>query len=166
MEFLWSQSFWSEVGIGVPDWPRLVLIAARLLAAVVLAGFVGLEREMRGEDAGLRTHMLVSLGAALFTVIPLEIAAHLGERIDTAELIKGIAAGIGFLGAGAILKRSEHARIHGLTTAASIWATAAIGLAAGAGWIGAAAVATLFCWIILRVLRAVDRMLEARRPSN
>lgn len=166
MDMLWSESFWNEVGITAPDWAQLTRIGLRLLAAVILAGFVGLEREMRGEEAGLRTHMLVSLGAALFTVVPLEMAQHLGERIDTAELVKGIAAGIGFLGAGAILKRTQESKIHGLTTAASIWATAAIGLAAGAGWVGAALIATLFCWTILRVLRAVDNYLERRRPSE
>lgn len=166
MELLFSESFWNEVGITAPDWPSLVRIALRTLAAVVLGGFVGLERELRGEDAGLRTHMLVSLGAALFTILPLEMSERLGTQLDGAELVKGIATGVGFLGAGAILKRSADVRVHGLTTAASIWAVAAIGFAAGTGWIAAATVATFFCWTILRVLRSVDAFLEKHRPSS
>ena len=156
------ETFWADVGITEPDWVQWARIAVRLGVAILLAGFVGLERELRGEQAGLRTHMLVSLGAALFTLVPLEM----DPEVDAAELVKGIAAGIGFLGAGAILKVAREAEIHGLTTAASIWATAAIGLAAGAGWIGAALIATVFCWTILRVLRAVDSYLERRRPSD
>lgn len=156
------ESFWTDVGVTEPDWVQWARIALRLAAAVILAGIVGLERELKGEPAGLRTHMLVSLGAALFTVVPLEMA----PEVDIGELVKGIASGIGFLGAGAILKMTQDAEIHGLTTAASIWATAAIGLAAGAGWIGAALIATLFCWTILRVLRAIDNYLERRRRSG
>jgi putative Mg2+ transporter-C (MgtC) family protein len=155
-------SFWTELGVSAPDWIQWGRIAVRLGVAVLLAGLVGLERELRGEQAGLRTHMLVSLGAALFTLVPLEMA----PGVDSAELVKGIAAGVGFLGAGAILKRTDEAEIHGLTTAASIWATAAIGMAAGAGWVGAALIATVMCWLILRVLRAVDNYLERRRPSR
>ena len=156
------ETFWEDLGFTAPDLVQWGRIAVRLVAAVLLAGFVGLERELRREQAGLRTHMLVALGAALFTLVPLEM----DPQVDSAELVKGIAAGIGFLGAGAILKVTREAEIHGLTTAASIWATAAIGLAAGAGWIGAALFATLLCWTILRVLRAVDNYLERRHPSD
>lgn len=156
------ETFWADVGFTEPDWVQWARIAVRLAVAVLLAGLVGLERELKGEHAGLRTHMLVSLGAALFTLVPLEMASE----VDIGELVKGIASGIGFLGAGAILKMTRDAEIHGLTTAASIWATAAIGLAAGAGWIGAALIATVFCWTILRVLRAVDDYLERRRRSG
>lgn len=155
------ETFWADVGFTEPDWVQWARITVRLAVAVLLAGFVGLERELKGEHAGLRTHMLVSLGAALFTLVPLEMA----PEVDISELVKGIASGVGFLGAGAILKMTGDAEIHGLTTAASIWATAAIGLAAGAGWIGAALIATVFCWTILRVLRAVDDYLERRRRS-
>ena len=108
--------------------------AIRLLLAAVLGSAVGLEREIHGHPAGMRTHLLVSLGAAGFTV--LSIAAFPADGADPARVAAQIVTGIGFLGAGAILKQGV--TITGLTTAASLWVVAAIGMAAGAGaWVTA-----------------------------
>jgi putative Mg2+ transporter-C (MgtC) family protein len=127
------QRFWETVGDefgGSADAAVAAKVAVRLLTAAVLGGLVGWERERSGKAAGLRTHMLVALGSALFVLSP-ELA---GAGPDTvSRVIQGLAAGIGFLGAGTILKHADHERIEGLTTAAGIWMTAAVGAAAGLG---------------------------------
>lgn len=145
--------FWQEVGFGAPDTAHLVRISVRLLGAVFLAALVGLERELRRQPAGLRTHMLVALGAALFTLVPVEAGAGTTEL---ARLVQGLAPGIGFLGAGAILKRDQPRNIHGLTTAASIWLAAAIGFASGAGQLGLALMGTVLTYGILVALRRIE----------
>lgn len=137
-------------------WPspdQLIRITVRLTVAAVLGGLVGLNRELRGKPAGLRTHMLVAVGAALFVVASLNESMQIA---DVSRVVQGVAAGIGFLGAGAILKIGEERQIRGLTTAASIWMTAAIGVAAGLGQGGLAVVAALITWLILGVLTAVE----------
>ena len=96
----------------------------RLVVAILLGAVLGFERERRGRAAGLRTHSLVALGAALFTVVPMLFGA---TAADLAQVVKGLAAGVGFLGAGAILKGSEQGDVQGLTTAANIWLTVAGG---------------------------------------
>jgi putative Mg2+ transporter-C (MgtC) family protein len=103
-------------------------MSLRLLLAVVLGGVIGLQRELSGKEAGLRTNILICLGSALFTV--LSIYAFPGS--DPARIAAGVAAGVGFIGAGVILHRTGGAVV-GLTTAATIWAVAGIGIAAGAG---------------------------------
>ena len=148
------EAFWQDVGIGAPDVAQLVRIAVRLGAAVILAGLVGYDRERRQQPAGLRTHMLVALGAGLFTLVPIEFGAG---STDMARLVQGLAPGIGFLGAGAILKREEHRNVHGLTTAASIWLTAAIGFACGSGQLGIALIGTVFTYAILVVVRRAEQ---------
>jgi putative Mg2+ transporter-C (MgtC) family protein len=128
----------------------IVRIVVRLLVAVVLGGVIGYERESIGAPAGLRTHMLVSLGAALFVLIPLQA----GMRFeDLSRVLQGITAGIGFLGAGAILKQTDRNDVRGLTTAASIWLTAALGVAAGMGREATALLSTVFALVILAILR-------------
>ena len=97
-----------------------------LIVSAILGGFVGLERELTEKPAGLRTHMLVSLGSCLFTIVSVY-----DFQMDPARIDAGIVAGIGFIGAGAVL--SERDRVVGLTTAASLWVTAAIGLSTGVG---------------------------------
>ncbi len=113
----------------------------RLILAVILGMIVGFEREMAHKPAGLRTHMLVCLGSCLFTIISLEFAA------DPARIASGIVAGIGFIGAGAII--AEPDRVVGITTAASLWITAAIGLTIGVGNYVLAAVAVLLALLTL-----------------
>ena len=107
-------------------------LSVRLLLAALFGAAVGFERELHGHPAGMRTHLLVSLGSALFTVLSAYgFASEPGGAVDPTRIAAQIVSGIGFLGAGAILK--DGLSIRGLTTAASLWATAAIGLAAGAG---------------------------------
>lgn len=114
--------------------------ALRLLLAAILGAAVGLEREIHDHPAGMRTHLLVSLGSAGFTV--LSIAAFPAPGADPARVAAQIVTGIGFLGAGAILK--EGVSIHGLTTAASLWVVAAVGMAAGAGaWVTAVTITVI-----------------------
>ena len=129
-------------------------VAIRLIAAAVLGGLIGAEREWVGKAAGLRTHMLVALGAALFVLAPLEAGVSEG---DIGRIVQGIAAGIGFIGAGTILKRADRDEIRGLTTAASIWLTAGIGVTAALGKIWVALLCTIWAWVILFVLGVLER---------
>lgn len=115
---------------GMSDAAAGVRSAFRLLVAVLLGAVIGYEREIRGTAAGFRTHMLVALGAALFVVVP----AQGGMEFDEiSRVLQGLISGIGFLGAGAIIKLSEGREVRGLTTAASVWLSASIGVAAGMG---------------------------------
>jgi len=119
-------------------------IFLRLILAVVFGGLIGLEREIVHRPAGVRTHMLVSLGSALFVLIALEA---IPEGID--KIIAGIATGIGFLGAGTIFKAKSE--VHGLTTAASVWAVAAVGLAIGLGYYLMTIIAVILILIVLQL---------------
>ena len=130
--------------------PELEMVL-RLLLAVGLAALIGLERQHAGKPAGLRTHLLVCVGAALFTIASIY---GFGEGSDPARVAAGIVAGVGFLGAGAIISTREGILV-GLTTAASIWAVAAIGLAAGAGLYILAPVATAVVLIVLRLPKRI-----------
>jgi putative Mg2+ transporter-C (MgtC) family protein len=112
-----------------------------LVLAVALGAVVGLERETTHKPAGIRTHMLVSLGSALFTIVSVSFS------IDPARIAAGIVTGIGFIGAGTIF--AEKDKVQGLTTAASLWATAAIGLAAGIGDYPLALLVTVLVFLIL-----------------
>ena len=122
-----------------------VEMVLRLLLAVALGAIIGYQRERAGKPAGLRTHILICAGAALFTVASLY---GFGAAADPARVAAGIVAGIGFLGAGAIIRRGEGI-VAGLTTAATIWVVAAIGLAAGAGLYLVSAVTTAVILIVL-----------------
>lgn len=122
-----------------------VIIVLRLLLAVALGGAVGYQRERSGKPAGLRTHVLISLGAALFTVASIY---GFGPASDPARVAAGVLVGVGFLGAGIIMRTGEGI-VAGLTTAATMWAVAGIGLAAGAGLYVASAVATALILIVL-----------------
>jgi putative Mg2+ transporter-C (MgtC) family protein len=134
----------------IGDGAGIVRIVVRLLVAVVLGGVLGWERESVGAPAGLRTHMLVSLGSALFVLIPLQAGMKME---DLSRVLQGVTAGIGFLGAGAILKQRDRNDVRGLTTAASIWLTAALGVAAGMGREATALLSMLFALVILAILR-------------
>ena len=133
---------------------HVLLFAARLLLAVVLGAFLGFERERVHSAAGLRTHMLVCLGAAVMI-----LAGHVAGFDHNAEsrIIQGIVAGIGFLGAGTILKVSERVEVHGLTTAASIWLAASVGIAAGLGHLWLSVVATAVGWLVLGPLKRLEK---------
>jgi putative Mg2+ transporter-C (MgtC) family protein len=136
--------------------PSLDLLL-RLLLAAALGAAIGLEREMRRKPAGLRTNILIAVGAALFTTLSLTIAAR-GGTPD--RIAAQIVTGIGFLGAGAILRSGRN--VHGMTTAATIWVNAAIGMAAGAGEFGMAAIATLVTLVVLVLLPPIEGFFERR----
>jgi putative Mg2+ transporter-C (MgtC) family protein len=125
-------------------------VALRLLLAAAVGGLLGYNRERRGKAAGLRTYMLVSMGAALFVMVPSIAGMALA---DLSRVIGAVVTGIGFLGAGAIIKHRSEEDVTGLTTAASIWMTAALGMACGLGRGLTAIVSALLAWIVLSLLR-------------
>lgn len=150
---MWWERSWLTVQQEFSDLGNaedITRLCVRLLIAVILGGLLGYQRESIGASAGLRTHMLVSLGSALFVLIPLQAGMAL---TDLSRVLQGVTAGIGFLGAGAILKLKDDNHIIGLTTAASIWLTAAVGVAAGIGREGTAVVSALFAFAILSLLK-------------
>jgi putative Mg2+ transporter-C (MgtC) family protein len=134
---------------GSTDVESLTRILVRLLLAAVLGGILGYERGRLGKTAGLRTHMLVCMGSAMFVLVP-----HLAGMplADVSRVIQGVVAGIGFLGAGAIIKSEASRDVRGLTTAASIWMTSAIGIACGLGRESIAVLATVLALIVLALL--------------
>lgn len=150
---------WNEIGTTVrlefsdlANAEDVTRICLRLSVALLLGALLGYERESVGAAAGLRTHMLVALGAALFMLIPHQA----GMRIeDVSRVMQGVIAGIGFLGAGAIIKLQDES-VKGLTTAAGIWLTAAVGVAAGMGLEATAVVSAVFGWIVLFILRKLQ----------
>ena len=138
-------------------WPALDLLvvsAARLGLAGLLGALLGIQRERVHSAAGLRTHILVGLGAALFVLADLESG---GDHAAVSRVIQGVIAGIGFLGAGTILKIGERVEVLGLTTAASIWVTAAVGVAAGLGHIWLAGLAAILGWFVLGPLAGFEK---------
>lgn len=124
-------------------------IALRLLVSGALGAMIGFERESMGKSAGVRTHMLVAIGSSLFVIVP-----HLAsfDVNSQSRVIQGLMAGIGFLGAGAIVKGRPGEEIQGLTTAATIWMTAALGMAVALGRDVSAIVAAVLALLILRVM--------------
>ncbi|QAA94122.1 MgtC/SapB family protein [Pollutimonas thiosulfatoxidans] len=137
----------------IPDAAEATRLVTRLAMAILLGAAIGYERELKGKSAGLRTHMLVSLGAAIFVLVPLQSGI---EAADMSRVIQGVIAGIGFLGAGAIIKLSGDPEVKGLTTAASIWVAAGIGIAAGMGREATAVVTTLAALFILAIVRRYE----------
>jgi putative Mg2+ transporter-C (MgtC) family protein len=154
----------------VPElhWGEVLL---RVVLAGVLGGAIGAEREIREREAGLRTHMLVAVGAALFTIVSayawsdFTFSQRGGITFDPTRIAAQIVTGIGFLGAGAIIRQGLSVR--GLTTAASLWVVAAIGMASGAGYYSAAVITTIVVLISLWPLRILAfRMFERIRPGE
>jgi len=144
----------------VPDVSTLTRITMRLVLAALLGGILGFERERKGRSAGVRTHMLVAVGAALFVIGPSQAGTPIE---DMSRVLQGIVQGIGFLGAGAIIVRTAQRQVEGLTTAANIWATAGIGVIAG---LGLEATAVLSAAIILIILAAVPLLLPAKTENG
>lgn len=146
-----------ELTRGLSDTRQLAQFIIRIIAATVCGAIVGFERERAGKPAGLRTHTLVCLGTAVFVLA----CGSVGMSSDgLSRVIQGIVTGIGFIGAGSILKLSEERDIRGLTTAAGIWITAAIGVSVGLGSLGVAGLSTLLAVIILAVVGAVEARAE------
>ena len=147
----------------LPDAAEVTRVMVRLLLAALLGGIVGYEREHKGKAAGLRTHMLVAMGAALFVLVPERDGMHIA---DMSRVIQGVVAGVGFLGAGAIIKRDSEEQVQGLTTAAGIWMTAAIGVACGLGREAVALLATLLAIVILVLLPHVASVPNEKKEGG
>lgn len=143
------EQFWNEIVAEFPTSYEAISISFRLILAVLLGAIPGWQRELTGQAAGLRTHMMVSLGAAVFVMAAVEAGSSIG---DTTRVIQGLATGIGFVGAGAILKSKQDHEVRGLTTASSIWLTAGIGTAVGLGRIWLPLLGSVLAVIILSVL--------------
>jgi putative Mg2+ transporter-C (MgtC) family protein len=135
----------------VPDAAQATRLVVRLLVAGLMGALIGYDRERKSSPAGFRTHILVALGAALFVIVPLQAGF---SSDDMSRVVQGLVAGIGFLDAGAILKQDASMTVRGLTTAASIWLTAAIGIAAGLGQLLTALIATAFGLLVLNARHA------------
>lgn len=135
----------------------------RILIAIALGGLIGIEREYRDKSAGFRTLILISTGASLFTVLGFSIASNpmYGGDIDPTRIISYIISGIGFLGAGVIIKDGQS--IKGLTTASTIWLAAALGMGAGAGFFAITTFATIVILFALIVLPYVERWIDSQQ---
>ena len=135
----------SDVG----DIEQATSLVVRLTVAAVLGGLLGIEREQKGKAAGVRTHMMVAMGSALFLLVSQQAGI---VASDISRVVQGLVAGIGFLGAGTILKDHNEEKVKGLTTAAGIWMTAAIGMAAGLGLEVTAVISTLLALAIFSLM--------------
>ena len=149
---------WQELSAGFPACWQLFRVLLRVFAAGILGAIVGYEREKAGKPAGLRTHILVCLGTAIV------VLACSGARMDMdglSRVIQGVVTGIGFIGAGSILKLNEERDIQGLTTAAGLWLTAAIGIAVGLGQLGLAVISTVVTLGILALVHVWELRVAA-----
>jgi putative Mg2+ transporter-C (MgtC) family protein len=146
------------------EWSVVVDDVRRIGVAALLGGAIGFEREWKGHWAGLRTHMMVAIGCAIFIICGLEAAGE--QRESVTRVIQGIASGIGFLGAGTILKLDKKQEIKGLTTASSIWLAASLGTIAGLEQYGLATAAAIISLFVLGVLGPVEKFFEARQAKN
>jgi putative Mg2+ transporter-C (MgtC) family protein len=149
---------------GIP----LLEILERLLASLLAGAVIGWERERKNKPAGLRTHMLVTLGSATFCVMAFEVGAALSDRygergVDPMRVLDGVVGGIGFLGAGSIIQ--ARGRVQGITTAAGVWMAGALGAACGVGAYKLAALSTVLAFLVLTVLAKVERHLP-RAPDT
>jgi putative Mg2+ transporter-C (MgtC) family protein len=154
---------WEELSAGLADFGQIERVLLRVITATLLGAVIGFEREKAGKPAGLRTHILVCLGTAVI------VLACSGARMDLdglSRVIQGIVTGIGFIGAGSILKLDDQRDIQGLTTAAGIWMTAGIGIACGLGTLGLALISTGLTLIVLWVLRVMEARALARAEKE
>lgn len=164
----WWQEVWQTLQsefADIGDARQLTQITLRLLIAAILGGILGFEREQKGKAAGVRTHMLVAMGAALFVLVP----QMSGSQADAmSRVVQGVIAGIGFLGAGTILKNQEgdEGHVKGLTTAAGLWLTAAIGVSAGLGREATAVFSTLLALAIFSVMPRIVQMLDRDKDEQ
>jgi putative Mg2+ transporter-C (MgtC) family protein len=144
--------------------PQTLDACLRLGSAVAVGGLVGLDRGLRQKPAGLRTHALVALGASLMTFTGIEIAPN--EPGAITRVLQGVIAGVGFLGGGVILRDGADLRVRGLTTAASIWIVAGLGMACGAGHWRTALLASGFTLVVLVAGRRIEQLLGAVTPAG
>jgi putative Mg2+ transporter-C (MgtC) family protein len=154
---------WQELSFGIPDERQLTIVMIRLAAAAIFGAAIGIERQYAGKSAGVRTHMLVTVGSTVFMLT----ATHYGMASDgISRVMQGIATGIGFIGAGTIIKHESAMDVKGLTTSAGIWIAAAIGVAAGLGAVGLAGIATVLTLVILTVTVALDNWVNKGRITK
>lgn len=144
------------------SWGNLILCSIAILFCVVLCGLVGLEREKRGRSAGLRTHLLVGVGSCIIMIISIYGFPHANGTRDVARLAAQVVAGVGFLGAGAIIH--NNGSIKGLTTASTIWLVMAIGLACGSMNFILAIIGTIVVMVVLVTFRRIERMVTRSNP--
>lgn len=146
-------SIWS-----IDEWLNLVL---KLSLSLLVGALIGLNRQSEKKPAGLRTHMLVTLGATIFVMVSLQSSQGKVSPDALSRVIQGITAGVGFLGAGEILRQSDieknQVKVHGLTSAAAIWVSSALGVAIGAGLYPLALVSVLMTWITLSLIKKLER---------
>lgn len=152
-----------ELTSGLPDIREALRVTLRLVFAAILGGVIGYERERARKPAGLRTHMLVCVGAAICVIVPVQFDF---DTADLSRIIQGLVTGIGFLGGGAILKSKEEGHIEGLTTAAGIWLTAGLGIAVGLGGTGLALICVILAWIILRLLFSFEQRVKKYHSAD
>jgi putative Mg2+ transporter-C (MgtC) family protein len=130
-----------------------LIIILQLLLAIILGGFIGIERETLGKPAGSRTYALIALGSALFTILSVQGFSQYAGAIPTA-IASQIVIGIGFIGAGLIVFHRQH--VEGLTTASGLWATAAVGMAIGLGWYFVAIITSILIFLLLFIVRKIE----------
>lgn len=139
---IWNNAFPEAYSLS-----HFLIITFRLTAATILGGLIGLQRERQHKSAGLRTHMLVSMGSALFVILPFEMQDMGATEIS--RVIQGVATGIGFLGGGAIIKFSDTHVVKGLTSAAAIWLTAGLGVTIALGQLWTSLLIVVLAWFVL-----------------
>jgi putative Mg2+ transporter-C (MgtC) family protein len=154
---------WSELTAGLHDVQDAVRVVIRLMAAMLLGAVVGIQRERVGKAAGMRTHILVTVGTALFVIGCTSVDMGLD---GLSRVIQGIATGIGFIGTGTILKLSDKMEIHGLTTAAGLFMTSAVGVAVGLGRIGIAILGAVLAWIVLSLFAYIEVRADLKKSKE
>ncbi|WP_164100911.1 MgtC/SapB family protein [Candidatus Laterigemmans baculatus] len=147
---LTASEWWLWLRDSIPEDQAWMVL--RIVVAGLLGGVVGWERELQKKSAGIRTHILVAVAAGLFASVTMLMAEASGDGTDALRTVNAVATGIGFLGAGLIFVDRSHNHVFGLTTAASVWATSAIGLTAGFGYFFLASSATIIVWSVLKFL--------------
>lgn len=145
----------------LPNAAEVTRIVLRLAIAALLGGMLGYEREYRGKAAGMRTHMLVALGAALFVMVPIQAGL---QEAEISRVMQGVITGVGFLCAGTIIKHGMDGEVHGLTTAAGLWMTTAIGVAAGLGRESTAILSALLAYTVLHIVPKLAH--QYRQPNE
>ncbi len=152
---------WEELTAGLTNRDQLLRVLVRLFVAILCGGLIGLQKVRATKPSGLRTHTMVCLG----TTVVLLSCLFAGISLEGASrAIQGIVIGIGFVGAGSILKSSEEHLIHGLTASVRLWTTAAIGIAIGLGQVGIALIATILIILLLRTISALEGRMGRRPP--
>ncbi len=152
---------WEELTAGLTNHDHLLRVFIRLFAAILLGGLIGLQRIRPTKPSGLRTHTLVCLGT---TVILLSCSAAGVSLEGISRVIQGIVIGIGFVGAGSIVKSSEDILLHGLTASVRLWTTASVGIAIGLGQLGIALIAAVLIILVLTVIAVLEQRMGKRPP--